>query len=98
MPFLQRLDSAAWDGPDFVTSVVQGTEITDMSDPASGHKQHYIATTEQYSYVRCNNAEEELYNKINDPYEWNNLADQTRSQDMKQQLKSTLQQRIQQFE
>ena len=97
VPFFQKLDSAAWEGPDFVTSVVQGTEITDMDDPTSVHQQHYIATTEQYSYVLCNDGKEELYDKLADPYEWNNLADQPQYQSVKATLKAKLQQRIAYF-
>ena len=94
VPFFQNPATKTWAGPDFVTSVVQGTEITDMNDPESVRKQHYIATTAQYSYVLGNNGEEELYDKINDPYEWNNLASHPRYQSTKEELKRKLQQRI----
>jgi len=53
---------------------VQGTEITDMDDPGSIYKQHYILRSRDFSYVLCNNGEEELYDVKADPYEWNNIA------------------------
>ena len=98
MPFLRNPTTEAWERPNFVTSVVQGTEITDMNDPESAYKQHYIATTEQYSYVLCNNGEEELYDIVADPYEWNNLAGHPQYQSVKDELKTKLQQRLARFQ
>lgn len=94
VPFLKEGDGAIWQGPDFATSVVQGTEITNMQEENAVFKQHYIATTAEYSYVLCNNGEEELYDKINDPFEWHNLSKDKEYDDVKADLKQKLKDQI----
>ena len=39
-------------------------------------QQHYAIRTERFRYILYNTGQEELYDHRNDPYEWQNLADQ----------------------
>ena len=89
-PFLKDTDFSNWQGPDVALSVIQGDEVTDMDDPASIQKQHYVVHSKNYSYILCNNGEEELYNKKNDPHEWNNLAGDPNYADVKKRMKRHL--------
>ncbi len=90
VPLLQNPADNQWQGPSTALAVVQGKEITDMNDPASIYKQHYIVYSDQYHYVLCNNGEEELYDSWADPYEWHNLAGDSSHWEMKNALKAQL--------
>lgn len=90
VPFLKNPGFTDWDGPDVSLSVIQGTEITDMNDPSSVKKQHYVVHGSDYNYVYCNNGEEELYHTSEDPYEWFNLANDTVYVNEKQRMKNAL--------
>lgn len=67
-PFLEN-KSGAWKGPKGALSVVGNFGI---NIPVA--KQNYSYRTAQWRYIRYSNGEEELYNHVNDPYEWNNVA------------------------
>ncbi len=97
VPFLKSQEEQKYEGPDRVVSVVQGNEVTNMNDSLSILKQHYIVTSKEYSYVLCNNGEEELYYKASDPFEWKNLAADPSYVDVKNEFKRELQKEINKY-
>jgi arylsulfatase A-like enzyme len=50
------------------------------------NRQHWSYRTKDFRYIRYNNGAEELYDHRNDPYEFNNLAHETKFFELKNQL------------
>ncbi len=48
--------------------------------------QRHAVRSEKWRYIRYDNGEEELYNEIDDPYEWTNLAPDPQYTDVKAKL------------
>jgi len=93
-PFLENPTSRDWTGPDGALSMIYagaksktGLTPADIKDPA---KQHWSLRTERWRYVLYNNGAEELYDHVNDPYEWTNLAEDPDLASMKKKLKDDL--------
>lgn len=51
------------------------TVPVEQNRPAKADDQHFRIRAERYRYIRCRNGEEELYDHLEDPYEWKNLAE-----------------------
>lgn len=50
-----------------------------------GYQRHALRT-ERWRYIRYDNGDEELYDELRDPYEWNNLASDSHYDSIKQSL------------
>ena len=85
-PFLEDPAHGAWDGPDAaLTMVYAGRAYVRVPE-----MQHYSLRTRDFRYVWYNTGEEELYDHRNDPYEWDNLADEPAYQVVRKRLKTKL--------
>jgi len=84
-PFLEDSDFQGWEGPKGALSVIYGG-ITKEDI----YKQTYSYRTKKWRYIRYHNGEEELYNHVGDPYEWQNLAHDKRFYQVKKRLKSEM--------
>jgi iduronate 2-sulfatase len=81
-PFLKNPESGKWDGPDgALTMRFAGAETNKELN-----RQHWSYRTKDFRYIRYNNGAEELYDHRNDPYEFNNLAHETKFFELKNQL------------
>jgi arylsulfatase A-like enzyme len=65
---------AAWDRPALMTH---------------GYRNHAVRTAE-WRYIQYENGEEELYDEVNDPFEWTNLAADGRHGHVKRELATFL--------
>jgi iduronate 2-sulfatase len=88
-PFLSEPGFSQWDGPDGALTCL-GVGL-DKEDPV---KQVYSYRTKDWRYVLYLNDKEELYDHQNDPYEWDNLADDERFAEKKKELKAEMMQVI----
>lgn len=68
-PFLNNEKEENWTGPHGALSVI-GVGLN-KEDPA---KQTYTYSTKNWRYIKYLNGEEELYSLNDDPFEWENLA------------------------
>ena len=84
-PFVDDPDNGQWNGPDVALTVVKSP-----SGELNPGGQNYSLRSTDWRYVRYENGKEELYNNANDPYEWNNLADEAAHADKKTELKQKL--------
>ena len=68
-PFLLDPKTEQWDGPDAaLTALFRGAK-TDIPS-----EQSYTLRLKDWRYIRYSNGKEELYDHVNDPHEWTNLA------------------------
>ncbi|MEX0326485.1 MAG: sulfatase [Puniceicoccaceae bacterium] len=67
-PFMEDPCTKDWEGPDAALTAIHRWE---NFDPA---EQSYSLRNEDWRYIRYHTGDEELYNKVEDPYEWKNLA------------------------
>jgi len=89
-PFLSNPNRNDWEGPDVaLTSVASDTKL-EPGEPGDPEDQFYTVRSERYRYILCPNGEEELYDHKNDPYEWNNLANDTNYSGIKRKLNRKL--------
>jgi arylsulfatase A-like enzyme len=80
VPFLGNPEGANWEGPD-----VALIGIRDGQDPP-----HFSVCSGRYRYTLCASDEEELYDHVEDPHEWINLAANPPHADTKRQLREEL--------
>ena len=85
-PFLEDPKTGNWDGPDVALSVVYAGGKSRNAVAA----QHYTVRSANWRYVLYPDGKEELYSHKADPHEWQNLADEPSSQDVKRRLKQSL--------
>jgi len=85
-PFLKDPKSQTWNGPQAALTMIYAGNPTG-NDPA---KQHWSVRTRSWRYILYNNGAEELYDHNTDPYEWTNLAADTRYTKLKANLKAQL--------
>jgi len=90
VPLLENPKSGNWKGNDFAITAVSSNYELDVNQPAPVQTQHYSIRTEQYRYIYCRNGEEELYDHQADPYEWHNLANNTKYKKIKLALKADI--------
>ena len=69
VPLIKEPKKAEWDGPNFVLTAMYNWSIEYLPN-----KQSYSLKNSEWRYIRYSNGEEELYDLIKDPKEWNNLA------------------------
>ena len=85
--FLKDPQNGKWNGPNIALSMVYAGAET-MMDPT---RQHWSVRSKNWRYILYNDGTEELYNHLNDPREWRNLADKMENQDILSQLRNELQ-------
>jgi arylsulfatase A-like enzyme len=85
-PLLQDANTDSWKGPEGVLSVIRAHEGPDGVTDAH----HYSIRTSKWRYTLYSNGDEELYNILNDPYEWTNLEHSYEHAEEKGRLKSML--------
>ncbi len=84
-PFLKDPEFSNWEGPDGAFMVLGvGVDKEDLD------QQTYAYRTKDWRYVLYRDGSEELYNHQNDPYEWNNLAQNEAYAAKKQELRSQM--------
>jgi arylsulfatase A-like enzyme len=84
-PFLSDPRFSDWEGPDgALICLGVGVDKNDVS------KQTYAYRTKDWRYVLYADGSEELYNHQNDPYEWENLAEQQAHAERKKELREKL--------
>jgi arylsulfatase A-like enzyme len=64
-PFLEDPFTPSWIGPPVCLSAIRD----------AGEDPHFSVCSDRYRYTFCANGEEELYDHLEDPNEWTNLAD-----------------------
>ena len=68
-PFLLDPKTEEWDGPDAaLTALFRWAKTYNPSE------QSYTLRSKDWRYIRYSNGKEELYDHVNDPHEWTNLA------------------------
>jgi len=85
-PLLVDPEAGRWAGPDAALTVIKADRWP--SEKAEQH--HYSVRTRRWRYILYNNGSEELYDHDADPYEWTNLAGDSRYADIKADLKAQL--------
>lgn len=83
-PFLEN-KPAFWQGPKGALTIVGNFGVG-----ISTEKQNYSYRTNQWRYIKYSNGEEELYDHLKDPYEWNNLSKNKKHLSVKQQLEKEM--------
>lgn len=84
-PFIENPENPQWNGPDVALTVVRGNFKSNAPN-----EQSYSVRSETYRYIRYVNGKEELYDHINDPYEWNNLASEKKFKKIKKKLRQQM--------
>lgn len=74
VPFLKDAGFSDWEGPDYVISSIEGGTPPLAGETPPANEQHFSLRTSDWLYVLYRNGEEELYDLVNDPHEWTNLA------------------------
>jgi arylsulfatase A-like enzyme len=81
-PFLFDKSTSGWKGPKGALSMVGvGLNKNEV------HKQTYSYRTEDWRYILYMNGKEELYDHRNDPFEWQNLAEEENYTEQKKELR-----------
>ncbi|RLA53809.1 MAG: hypothetical protein DRR42_03650 [Gammaproteobacteria bacterium] len=84
-PFLEDPNTEIWEGPNGALSVIGVGK-----NKKKVMKQTYSYRTKDWRYILYMNGKEELYDHRNDPYEWNNLANESGYSTIKQELKEEM--------
>jgi arylsulfatase A-like enzyme len=87
-PFLKNPKTKSWDGPDAALTIIASWRSQ------LPERQHLSVRGKRYRYIKYANGNEELYDHKKDPYEWNNLANATEYNTVKQKLSSILNQQL----
>lgn len=80
-PFLENPKQKTWPGPPAALMAIQDSD---------DKQKHFSICTEKYRYTLCQNGDEELYNHLNDPHEWTNLASNKKYEKVKTELREQL--------
>ena len=83
--FLENPENPEWNGPEVALTVVRGNSKSNDSK-----EQSYAVRSKNFRYIHYVNGKEELYDHKKDPYEWNNLASDKNSTEIKADLKNQL--------
>jgi len=88
-PFLKNPNAENWEGPNGALSMVGvGLNKEDVM------KQTYSYRTKNWRYILYLDGTEELYDHQNDPYEWDNEADNPEYASIKKRLKKALKEQV----
>jgi iduronate 2-sulfatase len=88
-PFMKDPCTKDWAGPDAALTAIHQWQ---NYDPA---EQSYSLRTRDWRYIRYHTGDEELYNKVEDPYEWKNLAGDRQHKERIEQFRKQLEERLQ---
>jgi iduronate 2-sulfatase len=81
LPFLEDPETKDWDGPQgALTMLGVGMNQEEVM------KQTYAYRTNGWRYIRYLNGQEELYDLLKDPYEWENLAEDSKFARVKEKM------------
>ena len=84
-PFLEDPKTNDWEGPNGALTLVGNYGNTIPTD-----KQNFSYRTENFRYILYSNGKEELYDHKNDPYEWENVAEEKKHKKIKNNLRSEM--------
>lgn len=88
-PFLEDSNSKKWKGPNGALTI-----IGNFGNAIPKEKQNYSYRTLDWRYIRYSDGNEELYDHRIDPYEWNNIASNTKCKKIKKKLEKGMNQII----
>jgi arylsulfatase A-like enzyme len=84
-PFLENHSKSTWEGPEAALTIIGNAGIQLPLE-----KQNYSVRTKDWRYIKYSDGSEEMYDHTNDPFEWNNLANDNIYKDEKQHLNQIL--------
>jgi len=87
-PFLENPSGNSWAGPPVCLSVIRGPQAVTIMD--TEEDPHFSVCSDRYRYTFCNNGEEELYDHLEDPNEWTNLAHHPDYKEIAAQLRAEM--------
>jgi arylsulfatase A-like enzyme len=90
LPLMLNPENDKWEGPDVALTAVASNTVLELGEPGKIEDQFYSVRSKHYRYVLCPNGEEELYHHQTDPYEWNNLANNSNYINVKTSLRNQL--------
>ena len=73
-PFLENPINGTWNGPPVALNHLRGNVNPDDNIPSPIAENHHSVRSSRYRYTLTSDGEEEFYDHLNDPNEWNNLA------------------------
>ena len=73
-PFLENPINGTWNGPPVALNHLHGNVNPDDNIPSPIAENHHSVRSSRYRYTLTSDGEEEFYDHLNDPNEWNNLA------------------------
>jgi hypothetical protein len=90
MPFLKNPESGTWNGPDVAISTIPGKNHMLHQVYEGSLYPHFSVRSKDWRYSLASTGEEELYNNVDDPFEWKNLAHDPAHSIIKASLKAQL--------
>jgi hypothetical protein len=73
-PFLENPINGTWNGPPVALNHLHGNINPAKNIPSPIAENHHSVRSSRYRYTLTSDGEEEFYDHLNDPNEWNNLA------------------------
>ena len=73
-PFLENPTNGTWEGPPVALNHLHGNVNPANNVPSPIAENHHSVRSSRYRYTLTSDGEEEFYDHLNDPNEWNNLA------------------------
>ena len=73
-PFLENPINGTWNGPPVALNHLHGNINPANNIPSPIAENHHSVRSSRYRYTLTSDGEEEFYDHLNDPNEWNNLA------------------------
>ena len=73
-PFLENPTNGIWDGPPVALNHLHGNVNPANNVPSPIAENHHSVRSSRYRYTLTSDGEEEFYDHLDDPNEWNNLA------------------------
>ena len=73
-PFLENPINGKWNGPPVALNHLHGNVNPANNIPSPIAENHHSVRSSRYRYTLTSDGEEEFYDHLNDPNEWNNLA------------------------
>jgi arylsulfatase A-like enzyme len=85
---------ANWTGPKVAVTALGSSTPASAADQAKREDQHFSARSITHRYILYSNGEEELYDHVNDPYEWHNIANHSEAEEIKNKINNELKQQV----
>ncbi len=83
-PFLENPEASLWEGPSVALTVIASWKSKNPKN------QHLSVRSKNFRYIRYQNGAEELYDHRIDPFEWTNISEVSKYQDVKAELRIAL--------